>query len=77
MSKISIRWSVDDGYIGNRPHTTELDTDDFDDDMTDEQLQEEIERAVQEDYDNNIRFSISDDSLSSAIAVIKRAKGKV
>ena len=42
MAKFKVRWEVSDGYVGgSRPHTFEIDADDFED-MTEQQIEDAI-----------------------------------
>jgi hypothetical protein len=61
VKEINIHWEVEDGYVGkNRPQHLRLTTDDFEDfgDATLEEIKEEIEKYVQDDFEEKISFYV-------------------
>lgn len=70
--KIKIIWQVDDGYCGgSRPQTLIFDTDDYTDNieeweaLPEEKKQEYKTEAVEADYESNIHWSISSETIIS------------
>lgn len=65
--KITVKWEVEDGYVGgDRPHCTKIDLlMDFDtieewESLPEEKKREYIADIVQEDFEQKISFGISD-----------------
>ena len=54
------RWEVEDGYVGkSRPQTTEIDDDAFMDAETEDELMQNVEAYVRDDFDNQISWAFS------------------
>lgn len=55
---ITVTWEVEDGYVGaSRPHTTEIDPEDLEG-LEGAARQHEIYARVQEDFEQDISWSI-------------------
>lgn len=53
MSKLKIRWQVDDGYAGgSRPQYSFVDKEEYDSCETEEEKQELVDTIVRQDFDN-------------------------
>jgi len=60
---MKITWEVDDGYIGGkRPQSTEVDDDDLRDCETFEEARELINDVIQEAFENEITWYLTDES---------------
>jgi len=56
-----ITWYVEDGYVtGDRPQRTHLDLDDFEDDMTVQDIQAVIAEAIDNDFKTDLSWSCGD-----------------
>lgn len=55
---VVVTWKVDDGYVNNGQHKTQIDDYEFEDCETDEDRERIIEEAVQADFENNISWYI-------------------
>lgn len=62
MSKIEVRWTVDDGYVGKaRPQQFKLDLADFADCETEDEARQLIYDNVQDVFEQRISWSISNE----------------
>jgi plasmid maintenance system killer protein len=68
-----IRWSVDDGYVGDGPQYTRVKLDDFFDDASVEEIASQIEQSIQEDFEMNIHPSYSMDDVNALASQIHEA----
>ena len=66
--RIEIRWKVDDGYVNNGPHISEVDVEDFED-LNEQEIEDLIHEIVQNDFEQSVSFEIT----SSAITDVKEA----
>ena len=53
---MKVRWQVDDGYVGGRPQSTEIDDDELEEYETEEDKQWFIDQCVQEDFEQKITW---------------------
>lgn len=60
MSEIKVKWSVDDGYIGNRPHSMNVNMGDFYHCDTAQEVEDELEELVRQEFENRISLLIAD-----------------
>jgi len=69
--KVEIRWEVEDGYVGkSRPQSFEVDLDEFEDDMTHDEIVERVCEATDEDMANKVSYCFS--NFDEFVEVIKR-----
>ena len=72
---MNIEWEVEDGYVGKgSPQYTDIPDEELDYCDTREEMEELIEAYVQEDFDQNITWSIQ--NLDDALDEYERNKGK-
>jgi hypothetical protein len=64
--KIAIDWKVEDGYINNGPHSTSFYADEFFSGDSREEVIEQIERIVQEDFDVSVSPSYDHSDVEKA-----------
>jgi hypothetical protein len=67
---IKITYDIEDGYVGSRPHTFTICPDDFENCDTKEEVKEAIEKAIQEDFEQNVSWVCN--CVPSAIAATWR-----
>lgn len=71
---MKIIWEVEDGYVGpSRPQRTEIYLSDFEDDMTDTDIENMIYDAVKEDFEQKISYFIQ--NMSDVVEYIKTKRG--
>ncbi len=64
--KITVRWQVDDGYVGGaRPHRTTVNTEEMMEDemwnqLSDDEKKEHLISYVEDDFNDRITFAIDD-----------------
>lgn len=69
MTRFTVTYEVSDGYAGaSRPHSLTLDTDDFDPEADNNEIQTLIEQAVQEDFQQNCTPVVS--NIEKAVAFV-------
>jgi hypothetical protein len=62
MSKVTVRWQVDDGYVGGtRPQRTQVDTEDFQHCKTEEDVRNVLDEIIEEEMRTRIGFSVSNE----------------
>lgn len=54
---ITVTWKVDDGYVNNGPHTTQIDDDEMEG-LSEQEQELLIEEAVQADFENNVSWYV-------------------
>lgn len=68
---VKVSWEVSDGYVGkSRPQSTTVDVEDFED-LDEQEIEHLLFETVQEDFDQQISWDIS--NLDGAVAEIKTA----
>jgi len=55
----TIHWEVEDGYVGHRPHSTEIPQDEWDECETEEERNALIEDCIQLDFGQTIFWCIT------------------
>jgi hypothetical protein len=74
--KIRVSWEVEDGYVGkSRPQHTDIPLSEFEDDMTAEEMEQTIDTAIQEDFEDRIAWG-GHYSLSDVIAEVRRLRSE-
>lgn len=73
--KIEISWRVDDGYVNNGPHTTEVDAEDYEG-LSDQEIEDLIYEIVQDDFEQSVSFEIASSAITDAKEAIKAEVGK-
>lgn len=53
---MKITWKVDDGYVNNGPHTTEIDDEELEDFETEEEKEEFIEQCITGDFERKVSW---------------------
>lgn len=53
-----ITWKVDDGYVNNGPHKTEIEDYELEECDSDDEREQLIEEAVQADFENLVSWYI-------------------
>lgn len=71
--KIEVKWQADDGYVGNRKHCCSIDPAEFDADMTDDEIADLIRQIVEDDFQQRVSCSYSDDELNAAVQRVRAA----
>jgi len=77
--KINADWQVEDWYVGKSlPQRTEIDLDNFADDMTEEDIEEEVLNQIQNDFVDRITWGCSnlDDVIAAVSAELDRRAGE-
>lgn len=75
MSKIKVRWEVEDGYAGgSRPQIFTIDPDDFDDDADEREISERLMEIVQDEFEQRISWFMKNES--EVIAAVMAAKAE-
>ena len=72
MKTVTVRWEVEDGYVGkSRPQQFEMtiDPDDFADDMDDLDIEDIIYRRAEDDFESKINFFVN--NSAEVIAAIR------
>lgn len=55
-----ITYEVEDGYVGgSRPHSVKISNDDLDEYETESEIEAFIEECVQEDFEQNVSWTIT------------------
>ena len=70
---MKVTWEVDDGYVGRRPQSTEVDDDDLRDCETIEEARELVNEVIQEAFENEITWYLNNehDVLSKLEEIFK------
>lgn len=69
-----ITWEAADGYVGgSRPHTTKLKLEDFGEDMTLEEIREQIFDEIQADFEQKVTPDYSTADVDAIAAQIHEA----
>lgn len=68
--QIAVNWSVDDGYVNNGTHTAKIDIQDFDADMTDDEILDVVSECVQSDFEQKAMPGFD---LQEAIEAVRAA----
>ena len=71
--RIEISWKVDDGYVNNGPHTTEVDVEDFED-LNEQEIVDLIHEIVQNDFEQSVSFEVTSSAITDAKEAIKAAR---
>lgn len=76
MEKITIRWEVDDGYVGkSRPHSTSCSLEEFEGCETEQDVLERILELAEEDFQESVRICIPEaESLAKEIMELKESQ---
>jgi hypothetical protein len=57
MSKVTVNWEVEDGYMGkSRPQSFDMDLEDFEGCEDHDDYEKALDVAVQEEFNNNISW---------------------
>lgn len=71
--RISVTYENDNGYCGgSMPHHCAVFIDDFEDDMTDEQIEDQVFEILTEDFINN-HTSVYCSNIGEVVSQIKQA----
>jgi hypothetical protein len=71
---IKITWRVDDGYAGgDRPQISSFRPEELDLDVTDEELADQIQEIVSDDFDNKIAIDIRTADINAAVKAVRAA----
>lgn len=54
VEKFDVRWDIDDGYVGSRPHHFDIREDEFEDESTDQDLIDLFWNLVEEDLQQRV-----------------------
>jgi len=74
MSKIKITYGIDDGYMGSdRPLSFEMDTYEFEDDMTEDDIKEAVWEAIRFDMETRVHPYWSEKEIPTILSEL--AKG--
>jgi hypothetical protein len=74
MSKIKIKYGIEDGYVGkDRPHYLTLDPGHFEGDMSDEDIEAAVWEMIEDDMREKISAHWSGYELSEIIAMVRDA----
>ncbi|MCP4113820.1 MAG: hypothetical protein GY737_00165 [Desulfobacteraceae bacterium] len=76
MSKIEVRWEVEDGYVGkSRPQSCEIDSEDISLDGDKEDMMDQVYDEVNDDFANKISFYVANfDEVYEALLEAKKGE---
>lgn len=69
-----VEWEIEDGYVGaSRPQKTKIPVEDFEEDMTRDEVQNVLQEYVQEDFEQRVgpAFSDLDGDIDKALRIIE------
>jgi len=74
MATVTVRWEIEDGYVGgSKPQSFEIDTDDFDEDLD---ILNQLYDFTQEQFDNTISWYIqNEDEVVRVVEAARKRNG--